>query len=62
MIDDEGQFEFEILNSHDGKIITLVCRSDKELHPLEYADAIVKYAERIKTLVSLSEFSNNSIN
>jgi len=54
--------EFELLNSDDGKLITLVCTADKELSPDEYAQALKLYAERIEAIVTMTEVSGHILN
>lgn len=51
----EYEYEFELLNSVDGKVITLACTSNHELDPQQYAHALMSYAERILTVQSMSE-------
>jgi len=58
----ECRFEFEMLNSADGKIITLVCTSDEELTPDEYATALRAFATRIETILTIGEGSEGSMN
>lgn len=59
---EEFGFEFELLNSNDGKTITLVCVVDREVTPDEYAVALIAFAERINSLLSMSEASNGTMN
>lgn len=59
---DEIDFEFELMNSVDGKLITLVCTSNKELTPDEYAQALRQFADRIESIITMSEASSNLIN
>lgn len=60
--DDENNFEFELLNSEDGLIVTLVCCSDRELSPEEYAEALRAFAERIHALATMSEAETGTLN
>lgn len=55
-------FEFELLNSEDGKVITLVCHTDQRLAPDEYAEALRNFADRVETLCSMSEASDGPLN
>lgn len=50
---EEINFQFELLNSEDGRTITLVCSSDIPLDPDEYAEALRCFLERLDTLSSL---------
>lgn len=59
---EELDVEFELLNSEDCQLITLVCRSSKPLAPEEYALALIGYAERIETISSMAEVSGSTIN
>jgi hypothetical protein len=52
---EEYDYEFELLNSDDERIITLACRSSKILSPTEYAEAIRAYADRIESILHMSE-------
>lgn len=56
--DEDFEFEFQLLNSEDGKIITLVCSANRELSPDEYVQALIAFAERMEALSSLSDASN----
>lgn len=60
--EDENNFEFEVLNSEDGRIVTLVCFSQQELNPLEYAEMLRAFADRIDSLSTMAEIDMNSIN
>lgn len=60
--DDEFEFEFELLNSEDGKVITLVCSVSREIGPQEYAEALMAFAERIGTLLTMSEADSQGMN
>lgn len=57
--DDDGyeefDFEFELLNSEDGLIVTLVCACSRELTPDEYADALVAFSQRMRILGDFNE-------
>lgn len=58
----EFNFEFELLNSDDGKIVTLVCSSDRILEPNEYAMALREFANRIETILTMSEVESGPLN
>lgn len=49
------KFSFELLNSEDGKCITLVCISETELTPDEFAYALKEYARSIEIHLDISE-------
>jgi len=55
-------FEFEMLNSADGKIITLVCTADTELTPDEYVTALRAFADRIETILTIGEEVDGTLN
>jgi hypothetical protein len=59
---EENNFSFELLNSPDGLIITLVCCSTQELSPDEYAEALKAFADRICALTSMSEVETDTLN
>jgi hypothetical protein len=59
---DEIAFEFELLNSDDQKIITLVCTTDREILPEEYAEALRAFADRLDTIMTMAEASGGTIN
>ena len=61
-IETDCNFEFEMLNSADGKIITLVCTADKELTPDEYVTALRAFASRIETILTLGEETAGTLN
>lgn len=52
-LEEEIDFEFELVNSDDGRVITLVCRTPRELFPDEYAQALKAFADRIESLISM---------
>lgn len=54
---EEYEYEFELMNSNDEKLITLACRSSKVLDPTEFAEALRNYADRIESILSMSELS-----
>lgn len=56
--EEDLEFEFELLNSPDSKIITLVCSSKRPLSPDEYAEALKAFADRIDSIMSLSDADN----
>ena len=61
--EEELDFEFELVNSEDGRVITLVCRTSRELFPDEYAQALKAFAERIESVVSMnSEVEKSTLN
>lgn len=65
--DDEDEedvidYEFELLNSDDGKVVTLVCSSSRMMSPDEYAAALTAFAERIESILTMSELSNSTLN
>lgn len=60
--DDEIEYSFELLNSDDGKLITLVCSCDKEMNPTEFAEALKQFADRIESLVTLTEAESGTVN
>lgn len=55
-------FEFELHSTDDGKIITLVCTTDRELTPDEYAQALQEFAERIDSIVNMNEVVSDLLN
>jgi len=59
---DEFEFEFELLNSEDSRTVTLTCHSTRPLEPSEYADALRAFADRIDSLLTMSEVSGNALN
>ena len=59
---DDVEFEFELLNSDDCRLITLVCTADRELSPDEYAQALKMFAERIESIVTMAEASGHTLN
>lgn len=59
---EEYDFEFELLNSTDGRIITLVCSTSRELSPDEYAQALIAFAERISSILDMSEVATDTMN
>ena len=59
---DDISFEFELLNSDDMLITTLVCSADKPLDPCEYAQALRAFADRIDSIVTMAEVSGNTVN
>lgn len=65
-VEEEGEdsygYEFELLNSEDGKIITLVCSSERLMTPDEYAQALAAFAERIESILTMAELSNSTLN
>lgn len=40
-------FTFELLNSDDGKTVTLVCVAERELTPDEYVKALKEFTKQI---------------
>lgn len=56
-LDDGTEYEFEVFNSEDGLFVTLTCFSTKELAPDEYAQALRAFADRIESIVTMSEVS-----
>ena len=54
---DDVDFQFELNNSADGLIITLVCASSRPLNPDEYAYALRTYVDRIETITSMTEIA-----
>lgn len=60
--EEELEVEFELLNSEEGKIITLVASCSREPDPLEYAQMLREFAERIESLTTMSELSNSTLN
>jgi hypothetical protein len=52
------EYEFELMNSEDGHIVTLVCHSNKMLEPCEYAEALRTFADRIDSIVTMAEVGN----
>lgn len=44
---DEYDYEFELLNSDDGLLVTLVCASSRELAPEEYLEALRSFIDRM---------------
>jgi len=48
-------FTFELLNSEDGKCITLVCLSEQEMTPDEFVFALKEYAKSIEIHQDISE-------
>lgn len=59
---DSYEFEFELLNSEDERIITLVCHSDRIMDPQEYADALRSFADRIDSIATMADVSGQSLN
>lgn len=59
---EELEFEFELLNSEDGRLVTLVCKSERELSPDEYAEALRAFADRIESLCIMSEANPSTMN
>lgn len=55
--DDALDFEFELLNSDDDKIVTLVCSVSRPVSPDEYAELLNAFADHIRNLVSMAEDS-----
>jgi len=53
--DNQFSFEFELLNSDDGRLITLVCALDREISPEEYAEALRAFADHIESLTAMAE-------
>lgn len=60
--EEETSFEFELLNSDCLTIATLVCKADKEITPDVYASALREYADRIESILSMAECSDNLLN
>ena len=55
-------FEFELLNSCDGKIVTLVCSTEEPLSTSDFAEALRAFADRVETIETMSEASGYSLN
>lgn len=53
---------FELVNSEDGRIISLTCISKHELTPDQYAQELIAYAERIMIYGELEEISAGTMN
>ena len=53
--EEDYEFEFEIVNSECGLLVTLVCDASRPLTPDEYADALIAFAERIRILGNMNE-------
>lgn len=61
-IEEEIEFEFEVHNSEDMKILTLICHSDKPLDPADFAYALKAFADRIEVIVSMEQLSSGTLN
>lgn len=59
---DDIDVSFELLNSVDCLTITLVCSTEKELNPYDYAEALRAFADRIETLSSINEQISGTLN
>lgn len=59
---DELDFQFELLNDDDLRVITLVCTASRPLAPDEYACALMAFAERIESLATMAEVSTGTMN
>lgn len=59
---EEYEYEFELLNSEDELIITLVCHSDRIMDPQTYAEALRAFADRIDSIATMSDVSGQTLN